>query len=802
MSYQYIRFFSDIGIDDVEHVGGKNASLGEMYSALTSQGIKVPNGFATTSDAYHYFLQFNQLEAPIKDILASLDTEDTEALANVGSQIRQWMIDATLPADLAQEITCAYQQLESEYGKNVDVAVRSSATAEDLPDASFAGQQETHLNISSVDGLLYSCQRIFASLFTNRAISYRANAHFDHMTVALSLGVQKMVRSDKASSGVMFTIDTESGFRDAILITGSWGLGETIVQGMVNPDEFCVFKTTLNDNHKPILKRQLGSKKLQMVYADTPSGDTGCTRTIAVDAKRQRQFCIDDDEVLKLANMAILIEKHYTQKAGQARPMDIEWAKDGDTGELFIVQARPETVESMKSLQALENHTLEGSGKVLVSGKSIGSKIASGKVRVIMEPKQMHELQAGDVLVTDITDPDWEPVMKRASAIVTNRGGRTCHAAIVARELGVPAIVGTNNVTSILKTGDEVTVSCGEGDTGFVYQGLLPYRTHNIDIASIAKPERTKIMLNLANPDIAFEASMLPNSGVGLARMEFIINNSIGVHPNALLNMDQLPDDVHKKITAMTDGYGNPDIFYTRRLAEGMATIAAAFYPKPVIIRLSDFKSNEYAALIGGDLYEPVEENPMIGFRGASRYPSDSFVDAFALECAALCYARKTMGLTNIAVMIPFVRTVEEGQRVIDLMATHGLVRGQDDLRVYLMCEIPANVLLADQFLTLCDGFSIGSNDLTQLTLGADRDSGILNDYDERNAAVLKMIEMAIIACRKAGKYVGICGQASSDFPEITQFLVKQQIDSISLNPDSVVKMTDVIYNMEQSLKS
>ncbi len=800
MSYEYIRFFSEISIEDVDDVGGKNASLGEMYCALTPQGIQVPNGFATTSHAYHYFLQVNQLEHPINEALASLNIEDTEALAAVGQQIRQWIVNADMPTDFVAEIDRAYQQLEGEYGVGVDVAVRSSATAEDLPDASFAGQQETHLNISGSGELLRSCRQIFASLFTNRAISYRTDYGFDHMSVALSIGVQKMVRADKGSSGVMFTIDTETGFRNAILITGAWGLGENVVQGMVNPDEFCVFKPTLTGEKKPILKRQLGSKKLQMVYADSHT-TTGFIRNIEVDLERQRQFCINDDEVLALAKMALIIEQHYTDKIGCARPMDIEWAKDGETGELFIVQARPETVESTKSLQALENHILDQSGKLLVSGKSIGSKIAAGTVRVILDPGQMHELQAGEILVTDITDPDWEPVMKRAGAIVTNRGGRTCHAAIVARELGVPAIVGTNNVTRILATGDDVTVSCSEGDTGFVYQGLLPYRVENIDVASIAKPERTKIMLNLANPEIAFEASMLPNSGVGLARMEFIINNSIGIHPNALLNVDKLPADIQKKIAMITDGYGGPNIFYTQRLAEGMATIAAAFYPKPVIIRLSDFKSNEYAALIGGDLYEPVEENPMIGFRGASRYPSDAFVDAFALECAALRFARETIGLTNIAVMIPFVRTIEEGRLVVDLMAQHGLVRGQDALKVYLMCEIPANVLLAEQFLQLCDGFSIGSNDLTQLTLGADRDSGILKDYDERNEAVLKLIEMAILACRKAGKYVGICGQASSDFPEITEFLVKHCIDSISLNPDSVVEMTNVVYNMEQSLK-
>ncbi|MDH5357128.1 MAG: phosphoenolpyruvate synthase [Gammaproteobacteria bacterium] len=799
MTYQYIRLFSEINIDDVDSVGGKNASLGEMYRELAPRGIKVPNGFATTAEAYRYFLHHNKLEAPIADALNTLDIHDTQALAKTGAKIRSWINNAHLPSDFITEIEHAYQQLETEYGAGVDVAVRSSATAEDLPDASFAGQQETHLNISGTGQLLHSCRQIFASLFTNRAISYRNDKHFDHMSVALSIGIQKMVRSDKASSGVMFTIDTETGFRDVVLITAGWGLGENIVQGTINPDEFYVFKPTLASGHRPILKRQLGSKKVKMIYAD---GDThaGSTRNVKVNPDQQQQFCINDDEVIALSKMAVIIEQHYSRKAGRAVPMDIEWAKDADSGELFIVQARPETVESTKALHALENHVLGQRGKVLVEGKSIGSKIASGKVRIILETSQMHQLQPGEVLVTDITDPDWEPVMKIASAIVTNRGGRTCHAAIVARELGIPAIVGTNIATQIMSTNDEVTVSCGEGDTGFVYQGILPYHIENIDMTTISRPQHTDVMLNLANPEIAFETSMLPNSGVGLCRMEFIINNSIRIHPNALLNFDQLPQDKQQQIELLTNGYTDPKTFYVQRLAEGVATIAAAFYPKPVIVRLSDFKSNEYAALIGGDIYEPVEENPMIGFRGATRYPSPAFADAFALECAAIRLARDTMGLDNIAVMIPFVRTVVEGQRVIELMAQHGLIRGQSNLKVYLMCEIPANVLLADQFLELCDGFSIGSNDLTQLTLGVDRDSSILGNYDERDEAVLKLIEMAIEACNKAGKYVGICGQAASDFPEITQFLVKKHINSISLNPDSVVEMTKVIYDMEQSL--
>jgi pyruvate, water dikinase len=796
MTYQYIRLFSELSIDDVDQVGGKNASLGEMYCELAPQDVKVPNGFATTADAYWHFIDHNQLQQPIADALASLDIYDTGALAATGSKIRQLIINAELPSDFIQEIEQAYQQLEAEYETGVDVAVRSSATAEDLPDASFAGQQETHLNISGSGELLHSCRQIFASLFTNRAISYRTDKGFDHMSVALSIGVQKMVRSDKASSGVIFTIDTETGFRDVVLITATWGLGENVVQGAINPDEFYVFKPTLVSGFNPILKRQLGSKKLRLIYSDGHT-HSGSTRNIKVDTELQNQFCINDDEVIALANIAVSIEQHYSHKAGHRMPMDIEWAKDGNTGELFIVQARPETVESTKSSHALENHVLEQRGKVLVKGKSIGSKVTAGKVRVILEPSQMHELQADEILVTDITDPDWEPVMKIAGAIVTNRGGRTCHAAIVARELGIPAIVGTNIATQALHSNEEVTVSCAEGDTGFVYQGILPYHTEHIDLTTIPRPKHTNIMLNLANPEIAFETSMLPNSGVGLARMEFIINNSIRIHPNALLNFEQLPPDKQQQISLLTNGYDKPETFYVQRLAEGIATIAAAFYPKPVIVRLSDFKSNEYAALIGGNLFEPVEENPMIGFRGASRYPSSDFADAFALECNALRIARETMGLTNIAVMIPFVRTVNEGQRVIDLMAKHGLKRGEAGLNIYLMCELPANVLLADQFLAICDGFSIGSNDLSQLTLGADRDSSILGNYDERNEAVLKLIEMAIEACHKVGKYVGICGQAPSDFPEITKFLVSKKIDSISLNPDSVIAMSKIIVELE-----
>jgi pyruvate,water dikinase len=799
MPFKYIRFFSEITINDVDIVGGKNASLGEMYQELVPKGINVPNGFATTSEAYHYLLRYNQLEERIAAVLDQLNIHDTEALAVAGEKIRQWVSNAKLPEDLQQEIEQAYQLLETEYGEGADVAVRSSGTAEDLPDASFAGQQETHLNISGCSELIHSCKHIFASLFTNRAISYRTDRGFDHMSVALSIGVQKMVRSDKASSGVMFTLDTETGFRDVVLITSSWGLGENIVQGTVNPDEFYVFKPTLATGYRPILKKQLGSKKIKMIYAEAHT-HIGSTRNIKTSIEQQSRFSISDDEVLSLAKTAVIIEQHYSQKLGKNMPMDIEWAKDGNTGELYIVQARPETVEAAKPLHALEKHVLDGHSEVLIKGKSIGSKIAAGKVRIILEPSHMHELQAGEILVTDITDPDWEPVMKIAGAIVTNRGGRTCHAAIIARELGIPAIVGTNHGTKILAAEEMVTVSCGEGDTGFVYKGRLPFHIDTIDVNAIAKPEHTNIMLNLANPEIAFETSMLPNAGVGLARMEFIINNSIRIHPNALINHAHLPENIQKQVSDITAGYASHTEFYVQRLAEGIATIAAAFYPKPVIVRLSDFKSNEYAALIGGDLYEPVEENPMLGFRGAARYPSPAFTDAFSLECIALNLVRDTMGLDNIAVMIPFVRTVSEGQRVISKMAEHGLKRGVSGLQLYLMCEIPANVILAEQFLELCDGFSIGSNDLTQLTLGADRDSGLLSHYDERNEAVLALISMAIKACRDAGKYVGICGQAASDFPEVTEFLVKNKINSISLNPDSIVEMTKVVCDMENSL--
>jgi pyruvate,water dikinase len=704
-------------------------------------------------------------------------------------------VDGELPPQLAEEIQAAYEEMGVEYGDKPDVAVRSSATAEDLPDASFAGQQETYLNIRGIEHLLRTCKRVLASLFTDRAIHYRVDKGFDHMSIALSIGVQKMVRSDLASSGVMFTLDTESGFRDVVMITAAYGLGENVVQGAVNPDEFLVFKPTLESGHRPIVRRHLGEKAIKMIYTRDPV-TAAATRNVAVKKEERGQFAISDDEVLTLARYAVAIEKHYSTSAGKPRPMDIEWAKDGESGELFIVQARPETVHSTRTGAVQEIFTLQERGPVLSTGKAVGAKIGTGKARIILEAAHMHDLKPGEVLVTDITDPDWEPVMKIASAIVTNRGGRVCHAAIVARELGIPAVVGAGDATHEIHDGTEVTVSCVEGDTGFVYEGILPFTKEEVNLTGLAQPQ-TKVMLIVGNPVQALEFSALPNGGVGLARLEFIINNSIGIHPRALLEYDSLPEEVRAEIAPRIRGYASPRDYYIDRLAEGVGTIAAAFYPKPVTVRMSDFKSNEYAALLGGRAFEPVEENPMIGFRGASRYYSESFADCFALECAAMLKVRREMGLDNLELMIPFARTVEEVQLVLGLMARHGLRRGENGLKIKLMCEIPANAVRAHQFLEHCDGFSIGSNDLTQLTLGVDRDSGILTGYDERNPAVLALMEMAIRACRETGKYVGICGQAPSDFPEITRWLVEQGIESISLNPDSVLKMTQVVLEIE-----
>lgn len=789
---QYIRFFHELGIDDIPLVGGKNASLGEMYQALASKGVKIPNGFATTAPAYHHFIEHNQLHDKISAALNDLNTHDTRALATIGARIRSWILHAELPRDLAAEIYQAYQTLEQQYGDNTDVAVRSSATAEDLPGASFAGQQETYLNIRGSQHLLTTCKQVFASLFTDRAISYRVDKGFKHMEVALSIGVQKMVRADSGASGVIFTIDTETGFRDVVFITAAYGLGENVVQGTVNPDEFYVFKPTLAQGKRPILKRQLGSKAIKMIYTHDPLAGMSTTNVAVSETQRQR-FAISDDEVLQLARLAVIIEQHYQ------RPMDIEWARDGKSGELFILQARPETVQADSNVNVQQIFTLQQRGKVLTQGKSIGHQIASGRARLVLETAQMHNVQPGEVLVTDITDPDWEPVMKTAAAIVTNRGGRTCHAAIVARELGIPAVVGCGDATQQISDGAEITISCAEGDSGYVYAGQLPFSKEEITLDALAQP-RTRIMLNLANPAQAFNASRLPSAGVGLARLEFIINTSIGIHPRALLEYAQLDATLQKQIAPLIAGYQTPSDFYVQRLAEGVAMIAAAFYPRQVIVRMSDFKSNEYASLLGGTHFEPQEENPMIGFRGASRYPSAEFSAAFALECAAMKLVREDKGLDNVALMIPFVRSVDEAKAVLNLMQQNGLERGQDNLKIYMMCEIPANALLADEFLQYFDGFSIGSNDLTQLTLGVDRDSGLVQGFDERNAAVLQLIKLAIKACHDAGKYVGICGQAPSDYPEITQWLVEQGIDSISLTADSVLKMTQLVLDTENNL--
>ncbi|MCW8909635.1 MAG: phosphoenolpyruvate synthase, partial [Gammaproteobacteria bacterium] len=756
----YVLPFSAIGIHSIPEVGGKNASLGEMYSQLSSAGIKVPNGYATTAEAYHYFIKHNNLQEKISRALESLDVHDVKALAKTGKQIRSWMLHAEIPDEIAEDIIQGYLKLGEEYGEYPDVAVRSSATAEDLADASFAGQQETYLNISGRRNLLLTCKRVFASLFTDRAISYREDKGFNHMDVALSIGVQKMVRSDMASSGVMFTLDTESGFRDVVFINSSYGLGENVVQGSVNPDEFYVFKKTLVENKRPIIRRNLGQKAIKMVYAqDTTAGLS--TRNVKVTTEERNQFSLTDDEVLELSRYAVLIEDHY------ARPMDIEWGKDGKTGELFILQARPETVQANLELKHYQRFKLNQQGDVVAVGKSVGKRIATGVARVVLDAADLHQVQAGDVLVTDITDPDWEPVMKIAAAIVTNRGGRTCHAAIVARELGIPAIVGCGDATLTITNNQLLTVSCAEGDTGYIYDGLLDFDVETNDFETLGKTQ-TRIMLNLANPELAFECSQLPVDGVGLARLEFIINSSIRIHPKALLEYESLDNQLQKTISEITAGYADPVGFYVDKLAEGIGTIAAAFYPRQVIVRLSDFKSNEYASLLGGDLFEPEEENPMIGFRGAFRYPSDMFHECFALECQALIKVREVMGLNNVDVMVPFVRSLEEGRKTLELMDSNGLVRGNNSLKVYLMCEIPVNVLLAEKFLQDFDGFSIGSNDLTQLTLGVDRDSGLITGFDERNEAVTIMMKMAINACKKADKYVGICGQAPSDFPEIT----------------------------------
>ncbi|WP_060853486.1 phosphoenolpyruvate synthase [Pseudomonas aeruginosa] len=776
---EYVVSLDKLGVHDVEHVGGKNASLGEMISNLAGAGVSVPGGFATTAQAYRDFLEQSGLNDRIHAALDALDVDDVNALAKTGAQIRQWVMEAEFPARLDSEIRQAFAALANG-NDNLAVAVRSSATAEDLPDASFAGQQETFLNIRGVDNVIRAAKEVFASLFNDRAIAYRVHQGFDHKLVALSAGVQRMVRSETGTAGVMFTLDTESGFRDVVFITGAYGLGETVVQGAVNPDEFYVHKPTLEAGRPAILRRNLGSKAIKMIYGDEAKAGRS-VKVVDVDRADRARFALSDAEVTELAKQAMIIEKHY------GRPMDIEWAKDGDDGKLYIVQARPETVKSRASATVMERYLLKEKGTVLVEGRAIGQRIGAGPVKVINDVSEMDKVQPGDVLVSDMTDPDWEPVMKRASAIVTNRGGRTCHAAIIARELGIPAVVGCGNATQILQDGQGVTVSCAEGDTGFIFEGELGFdvRKNSVD----AMPDLPfKIMMNVGNPDRAFDFAQLPNEGVGLARLEFIINRMIGVHPKALLNFAGLPADIKESVEKRIAGYPDPVGFYVEKLVEGISTLAAAFWPKKVIVRLSDFKSNEYANLIGGKLYEPEEENPMLGFRGASRYISESFRDCFELECRALKKVRNEMGLTNVEIMVPFVRTLGEASQVVELLAGNGLKRGENGLKVIMMCELPSNALLADEFLEFFDGFSIGSNDLTQLTQGLDRDSGIVAHlFDERNPAVKKLLANAIAACNKAGKYIGICGQGPSDHPDLARWLMEQGIESVSLNPDSVL---------------
>ena len=794
-----VLWFDELDLADIPQVGGKNASLGEMRRELIPEGVSIPDGYAVTANAYRYLLKSSGIAEQMKKILSDLDTHDMENLKNRGRQIRSLIYHSPFPKDLEDEIIAAYGKLCEEYGPDTDVAVRSSATAEDLPDASFAGQQETYLNVTGKEALLEACKKCFASLFTDRAISYRVDKGFDHLSIALSIGVQKMVRSDLGTSGVIFSIDTESGFKDAILITGSYGLGETVVQGSVNPDEFYVFKPTLKTGHRPIIQKKLGTKEIKMVYATGVGGEA--TETVPVPQEDRERFCLTDDEILQLARWTTIIEDHYSAEAGYFKPMDVEWGKDGRTGELFILQARPETVESQKDVNVLETYVLLESREPLVTGTSVGARIGAGPVQVIKSVDEIRNFKKGEVLVTDMTDPDWEPVMKIASAIVTNKGGRTCHAAIVSRELGVPCIVGTGNGTKALLGVTHATVSCAEGEVGKVYEGLLKFEVQRINAKNLARP-RTKIMMNVGNPENAFTLAAIPNDGVGLARLEFIINQFISIHPMALIQFDKVTDAaVRSKIETLTRGYNDRRDFFVDKLAQGVAKIGAAFWPNEVIVRMSDFKSNEYANLIGGSFFEPHEENPMIGFRGASRYYDDKYRAAFALECEAMKKVRNEMGLTNVKLMIPFCRTVEEGERVIRVMADNGLVQGENGLEIYMMVEIPSNVLLIDDFGKIFDGFSIGSNDLTQLTLGLDRDSAeVAHIFDERNKAVMDLIRIAITKSNKMGKKIGICGQAPSDYPEFARFLVECGIDSISLNSDTVIKTTVEILETEKSL--
>lgn len=794
-----ILWFDTIQLSDLAQVGGKNASLGEMRKELISKGVSIPDGFAITAFAYRHLLAESGITAEITKLLSDLDTHDIKNLSDRGKKIRSLIYEAQLPDDLRKEIIKAYKKLCDEYGPDTDVAVRSSATAEDLPNASFAGQQETYLNIRGENALIDACKKCFASLFTDRAISYRVDKNFDHLSVALSIGVQKMVRSDLASSGVIFSIDTETGFKEAILITGAYGLGETVVQGTVNPDEFYVFKPTLKTGYRPIIQKKLGTKEVKMIYASETDSESTVVNPVPLEDRNR--FCLSEDEILTLAKWTVIIEDHYSQKAGYFKPMDIEWGKDGKTGELYILQARPETVQSQKDINVLENYVLLEKKDPIVRGTSVGSKIGAGPVHVIESVTDIKKFRKGEVLVSDMTDPDWEPIMKIASAIVTNKGGRTCHAAIVSRELGVPCIVGTGNGTQVLQDVPEVTVSCAEGEVGNVYGGILKYDIHRINAQEMDRP-KTKIMMNVGNPDNAFNLAVIPNDGVGLARLEFIITHFIAIHPMALIHPEKVTDDkVLKDIDILTQGYANKGDFFVDKLAQGVAKIAAAFYPHDVIVRMSDFKSNEYAGLMGGSFFELDEENPMIGFRGASRYYDPRYREAFALECAAMLKVRNEMGLSNVKLMIPFCRTVAEGKNVIELMAGKGLVQGENNLEIYMMVEIPSNVVLIKEFAKVFDGFSIGSNDLTQLTLGLDRDSAqISHIFDERNAAVEELIRQAITESNKLGKKIGICGQAPSDYPEFARFLVQCGISSISLNSDTVIKTTIDILKTEKDL--
>ena len=795
---KYIRWFEETTIEDVPLVGGKNASLGEMYRELTSKGVKIPNGFSVTAEAYWHVLNAGGILDKLKKTLEGLDVENVSELAKRGKAARDLILGAGIPDDLWEEIKNGYDRLCEQYGENTDVAVRSSATAEDLPTASFAGQQETYLNIRGYPALRDACSRCFASLFTDRAISYRVTNNFDHFKVGLSIGIMKIVRSDLASSGVIFTLDTETGFRDVVFITGSYGLGENIVQGQVNPDEFYVFKPTFREGYKPIVQKKVGDKQIKMIYGQ--GGSKILTRNVEVPEADRIRFCITDEEVLKLAVYAITIEDHYSNKYGESRPMDIEWAKDGITEELFIVQAIPETVQSQKSKDILETYIIEKRSNVLARGRSVGSKIASGKAHVITDVSDLPSFKPGEILIADTTTPDWEPVMKTAAAIVTNKGGRTCHAAIVSRELGIPAVVGAGNATEVLEIGREITVSCAEGEDGLVYEGILPFHKDTLSLKDIKRP-KTEIMMNLGNPEEAFGFSKILNDGIGLARLEFIISSYIKIHPMALVHPEKVKDHkVLQEIEKLTRDYDKED-YFVDRLSQGVGTIAAAFYPKDVVVRMSDFKTNEYASLLGGSYFEMMENNPMLGFRGASRYSDERYREGFALECRAMKKVREEMGLKNLILMIPFCRTVEEARKVIAEMEKNGLKRGENGLQVYVMCEIPNNVLLIDEFSKVFDGFSIGSNDLTQLTLGVDRDSELLaSEFDERDPGVMIIMAMAVQGAKRNGKHSGICGQAPSDFPEIAEFLVKQEIDSISLNPDSVMKITLKVLETEKEL--